>query len=445
VFTLTDNIRSSAEITRYRWDAAAGKHFSVLGVATAQQKIRPVRAWFSLIFPALVATAWCCRAAADGVDTVERAFSATKPLVDLRLRSESVDQDGLPEDASALTLRGRVGFETGEAWGFKLLAEAELLWPLSDDYNDTINGKTQFPIVADPEAYEVNRLQLANTSIPDTTLVLGRQRISYDDQRFVDNVAWRQNEQTFDALRVTNKSVRGLTIDLAYLNQVNRVVGSDSPVGRYTGDNYLANVSYDTPVGKFTGFAYLLDFQEAATDSTATIGVRYAAQRVISGVKLVGFVSYADQQDRAANPLDYSTQYFAAELAGTLKGWTAAAGIEVLGGDGVRGFSTPLATLHKFQGWADKFLTTPVNGIDDRYLSLGYSKKPLGPLDSLSALVVYHLFESERLSLDYGSEANFLLQARWRRFTALLKYADYRADGFATDTRKFWIQLEFAH
>jgi hypothetical protein len=398
-----------------------------------------------LILPALLATAWSCYASAQGWDPAAQAFSTSKPLVDLRMRSESVDQDGMPEDATALTLRGRLGFETGAAWGFKLLAEAELLWPLQDDYNDTINGKTQFPVVADPEAYEVNRLQIANTSIPDTSVVLGRQRISYDDQRFVDNVAWRQNEQTFDALRLTNKSVRGLTIDLVYLNQVNRVVGPDSPVGRYTGDNYLANVSYDTPVGKFTGFAYLLDFEEAASDSTATFGARYSAQRELSGVKLAGFITYADQHDRAANPLDYSDQYFAAELAGTVKAWTATAGIEVLGGDGIRGFSTPLATLHKFQGWADKFLTTPVDGIDDRYFALGFGKKPLGLLDSLSASVVYHDFRSERLSLDYGSEVDLLLQARWRRFAGLLKYADYSADSFATDTQKFWIQLEFQY
>jgi hypothetical protein len=117
----------------------------------------------------------------------------------------------------------------------------------------------------------------------------------------------------------------------------------------------------------------------------------------------------------------------------------------VLGGDGVRGFSTPLATLHKFQGWADKFLTTPVNGIDDRYLALGYGKKGLGLIDSLSASVVYHDFRSERQALDYGSEADLLLVVRWQRFAGLLKYADYSADTFATDTKKFWIQLEFQY
>ena len=42
-------------------------------------------------------------------------------------------------------------------------------------------------------------------------------------------------------------------------------------------------------------------------------------------------------------------------------------------------FQTLLATLHKFQGWADKFLTTPPNGIRDLYGSAGYTlKKAVG-------------------------------------------------------------------
>ena len=48
------------------------------------------------------------------------------------------------------------------------------------------------------------------------------------------------------------------------------------------------------------------------------------------------------------------------------KGWRIGGGYEVLGADdgaALTSFQTPLATLHKFQGWADKFLTTPPNGI----------------------------------------------------------------------------------
>lgn len=79
--------------------------------------------------------------AAEGDSTAANAIAATTPVIDLRLRSESVDQDGLPENAHAVTLRGRLGAESGEAWGFKLLAEVELIWPFDDDYNDTLNGR----------------------------------------------------------------------------------------------------------------------------------------------------------------------------------------------------------------------------------------------------------------------------------------------------------------
>jgi hypothetical protein len=168
----------------------------------------------------------------------------------MRMRYEGVDEDGFSEDANAGTLRGRFGFETGRIWSLSLLAEAELVRALESEYNDTLNGKTQFPVVADPPTDEINRLQLTSTILPDTQLILGRQRIIYDDHRFVGNSGWRQNEQTFDALRVVQRSLDHLTVDFAYVNQVNRVFGKDSPVGRYAGDNYLANVSREFGAGK---------------------------------------------------------------------------------------------------------------------------------------------------------------------------------------------------
>jgi hypothetical protein len=382
---------------------------------------------------------------AGAAQSVAAALRATKPIVDLRLRSEQVEQDGLPEDADALTLRGRLGFETGKAWNWALLAEAELLWPLVTDYNSTVNGKTQFPIVADPESYEVNRLAVVNTSLPGTTLTFGRQAMLQDNQRFVSPADWRQNEQSFDAVRVLIQSVKNLTIDLSYVNQVNRVFGKESPVGRYTGDNYLANIAYQMPVGRIVGFAYLLDFEQAPTDSSTTFGVRYSAEWTLSEVKLAGAAGLARQEDRGNNPLSFSDDYLAAELNATVQHWSLGVGIEVLQGDGVKGFSTPLATLHKFQGWADKFTTTPADGVDDRYVTLGYARKPVGRIDSVSASAVYHRFEAERVSADFGSEIDLLAQAKWKRWSATLKYADYRADGFATDTRKFWAQVDYVY
>jgi hypothetical protein len=216
-------------------------------------------------------------------------------------------------------------------------------------------------------------------------------------------------------------------------------------MGRYTGDNYLANVAYQTPVGRIAGFAYLLDFEQAPTDSSTTLGVRYSGEWTLSEVKLAGAAGLARQEDRGNNPLSFSDDYLAAELNATVQHWSLGVGIEVLQGDGVKGFSTPLATLHKFQGWADKFTTTPADGVDDRYVTLGYARKPVGRIDSVSASAVYHRFEAERVSADFGSEIDLLAQAKWKRWSATLKYADYRADGFATDTRKFWAQVDYVY
>ena len=381
---------------------------------------------------------------ADGLAPVLSAARESKPIVDLRLRSESVDQRGMPEDADAITLRARLGFETGKAWNTNLLAEADLLCPFDTGYNSTVNGKTMFPVVADAETYELNRLQLTNTSVPDTTLTVGRQRINLDDQRFVGNVGWRQNEQTFDSVRVVNKSIASVTVDLAYVDQVNRVFGKDSAAGRYNGANYLANVSYQLPaLGKLTGFAYLLDFREAPRDSSETYGLRFTGERPVRKIKVAWLASYARQQEHANNPLRFEENFYTIELTGTFRQYSLGAGLEVLEGDGVRGFSTPLATLHKFDGWADKFLTTPPNGIERRYLTLGYTTKGVGVLDTLSANAVYHQFQSNRLEIDYGSEVDLQVQAKWHRFNGLLKYADYRADRFATDTTKYWLEINY--
>jgi hypothetical protein len=377
------------------------------------------------------------------------ALAATKPLIDLRMRYESVDQEPLSEEAEAATFRARLGFETGKVWATSLLAEGEFLTPINTDYNSTTNGKANYPVVPDRETYEINRLQLTNLSLPKTTVTLGRQRIVLDDHRFVGNVGWRQNEQTFDALRIVNKSVENITLDASYVEQVNRVFGKESPQGRYEGDTVLANVSYQWPIGKLTGFGYLLDFEAipgvpaAVRDSSKTYGLRFAGEHPVGKVKVGYIASYASQDDYADNPVRFDNDYYLAELSGSIAQYTLGAGLEVLEGDGVKGFTTPLATLHKFQGWVDKFLTTPANGIEDRYVNVGANFKAVGPLDVLSALVSYHSYEAEHIASDYGDEINLQIIAKLKRYTATLKYGDYEADTLFSDTTKYWLQVDY--
>jgi len=394
------------------------------------------------------------------------ALADIKPLVDFRLRSETVDQTPFANEADVTTLRGRLGVEVGKLWDTAFLIEGEGVTPVKGDYrpDSSVASMTTYPVIPDPEGYEINRLQLVNTSIPGTALTLGRQRINLDDQRFMGNSGWRQNEQTYDAFRIVNKSVTNLVVDVGYFNQANRFFGPESPQGRYEGDNFFANLGYQTPIGKLTGFGYLIDLdpltnfpgltvgQAAALNpvraSADTYGVRFAGDRMLGKVKLGYTASYADQQSANDNPLDYSLSYRLAEVNAGYKAFTVGLGQELMEGNGTVGFGTPMGTLHKFQGWADKFLTTPANGMDDRYASVGFATKKLGMFDSFSASVVYHSYETDRMSVDLGNEVDLQLQAKWKRFVATVKYADYSAQSGETpaiyqDTNKLWAQLDF--
>jgi hypothetical protein len=389
-------------------------------------------------------------ASAEESTSIGKAIDAIKPIADTRLRFEDVDPHSASPDAEAVTMRARLGFETGKVWNTTLLAEGEFVWSLDDHYNSTTNGNTQYPVVADPQGSEFNRLQLTNTSIAKTTVTLGRQRINLDDQRFVGNGGWRQNEQTFDAVRLVNRSVSNLIVDLSYLNQVNRVYGTDSVQGRYEGDTALANVSYKFPVGLLTGFGYRVEIDPlagvpaAVRDSSTTVGARFAGEHPLNKRAAIAYAaSYATQQDSASNPLSFDLNYYLAELTGRYDHYSLRVGTEVLQGDGVKGFTTPLATLHPFQGWADKFLTTPANGIDDRYVNGGLTWQHVGPLDSISAQATYHWYDAERGTQSFGSETDAQLLLRWHKFSGLLKYADFRGEGPYTDTSKFWAQLEY--
>ena len=239
--------------------------------------------------------------------------------------------------------------------------------------------------------------------------------------------------------------------DLAYVTQANRVFGKESPQGQYEGDSVLAHVTCQfATIGKLTAFGYWIDIEPlagipaAVDDASETFGLRFEGEQSVEPFKLAYLGSYATQREYADNPLSFDLDYYIVEVTGAYQQYSLGVGFEVLEGDGVKGFTTPLATLHRFQGWADKFLTTPVDGIEDRYVSAGISFKSVGPFDALSALATYHAFNAERTSTDYGSEIDAQVQATRRRFTALLKYADYAADSLLTDTTKFWVQFEYA-
>jgi hypothetical protein len=81
-----------------------------------------------------------------------------KPLADARLRYEHVDQDGLPANADALTLRMRGGLSVGTG-PFAALVEAQGTLAVVDRYGDGLGNGGARPLVADPQNVALYRAQ----------------------------------------------------------------------------------------------------------------------------------------------------------------------------------------------------------------------------------------------------------------------------------------------
>jgi hypothetical protein len=383
-------------------------------------------------------------APASAAETFGQALREGDVIVDLRARYESVEQGGFASEAGALTNRLRAGFQTEPLKGTAFLAEGVLVDDLVEDYNSTINGQTQYPIVADPADFAaINRFALINKSLERTTLTFGRQRILHDDQRFVGNVGWRQNEQTFDGLRAQWGGAK-LKTDLAYASQVNRVFGPDSPQGKWEGDVVLANFGFTLPVGTLSLFDYYLDIDNAAAVSSNTVGLKLTGSKPLGKLTGTYALAFAEQGEAGANAADVDADYNLVEGGLSFPKFGLGLGVEVLGSDGATGFTTPLATLHAFQGWADKFLATPAAGIEDTYLRFSYPLGKRGRFATVAATAVFHDYEADVGGAHFGEELNLQLVARTERMTLTAKYADYRAALLLTDTEKVWVSVDYA-
>jgi hypothetical protein len=377
-------------------------------------------------------------------DTFGEAMRSSKLGVDWRLRHESVDQDGIAATADAVTSRFRGSVTTGEWLVTSLLAEVVLVEDIVGDYNSTVNGQVGYPVVADPADFAaVNRFAFTNKSLPKTTLTVGRQRIALDDHRFVGNVGWRQHEQTFDGLRAS-RAGSIVKMDLTYADQVNRIFGPDSPVGNWHGAIALANFSFATPIGTLTAFDYRLDLDDAPANSSNTIGVKLAGSKPLGGIAGLYTLTLATQRDAGTNPAEVDADNYLLEGGLKFAKLTVSAGYEVLTGNGTTAFQMPLATLHAFQGWADKFLATPADGMRNKYLKLAYQTQAIGPFETLAALAVVHSFDADRGGARYGDELDLSLIARAQQMTFTLKYAAYEADQLFTDTDKLWLSIDYS-
>lgn len=365
------------------------------------------------------------------------ALTSGKASVNLNLRYESVEQDNALEAASALTLRTLLAYDTASYKGFSAKIEMEDTRIVlgQGDYTVGPSGYNvgEYSVIADPEHTELDQgyIQYKNDLF---SARLGRQVITMDGHRFVGHVGWRQDRQTFDGLSAKYAPVRDLSLQYAYITQRNRIFAQDADLDA---KDHLMNAAYKTAYGTVTGYGYLLEVDNDTDNALDTFGVSFAGSTKAAETTILYRAEYASQSSESTTT-DFEVDYLNLEAGAVLSGITAKVGYEVLGSDhGLFGFSTPLATLHKFNGWTDQFLGTPSQGLVDTSVTLAGNAMGGG------WTAVYHKFAADETSDtvdDLGSELNLSYVKKFaKHYTAGIKYAAYSAGDINVDADKLWV------
>lgn len=423
-------------------------------------------------------------------DAFTDALTGGKASGNIRLRYEDVNIDSLTvKDATALTLRSRLGYETAPFHGFTAMLEFEDTHTVAgeDDYAPETTATPPYAAIVDPERTEINRAYIRYRGVSKLDLGLGRQRINLDNQRYLGAVTWRQDEQTFDSFTAKYDGIADWSFYYAYIDHVHGIA-SVKPTYNFdldSSDN-LFNITYSGFVlGKLTAYGYFLDNQEPDTvlrnlapdvnalnpalryKSNDTYGLRFDGAYILPTTlpfRLLYTAEYAKQKLTNPTDVEFKTDY--SLLEGGV-GYATSVGLvsakiaqETLGsdtqGNAMAGFQTPYGTKHLFNGWVDMFLNTPLGGLKDRYATLAADLQPYG----VKLTAMYHKYNEVDGPLtgggarDFGSEWNVqALKQFGANYTLGLKYGKYHADSeIATiigttanvDTSKLWFWGEFA-
>ncbi|MCX6061316.1 MAG: alginate export family protein [Campylobacterales bacterium] len=385
-------------------------------------------------------------------------FSNTKFNGEVRARYENVDvEDSGKKEANAYTVRATLGLETNLLGvnGLSMKVDGTTVQTIGatkyDNDPRTTVGDSRYEAVADPEQTRFTQAYL-QYKLGNTALKAGRQIINLDNERFIGSVDWRQMMQSFDAVTLTNTSVTGLNLTGAYVYSY--ATAFNEPT--WDSKSVILNGSYKiSDMVKVTAYDYMISSEKTAYGSD-TVGLALTGEVPLSIAKINYRAEYAKQGDAtfktvgSAN-VQNDAQYYNLDALSNISGILAGVGYEVLSGttgsDGKTAFSTPLATLHKFNGWADKFLATPTGGLCDASATLGYTTPTLG-----KAMVVYHNYTTDVAmsgKSDLGREWDMLYTNTIpgvKGLNGLIKAAYYQGGDVAgniKDVSKVWLQATY--
>ncbi|NQZ86165.1 MAG: hypothetical protein HRT54_01130 [Colwellia sp.] len=371
--------------------------------------------------------------------------------IGMRTRYQSVDDTWLG-DAKAFTTRINLTstFLLDEANQWQLKVQPNYVFAFNDgDYNSVAVKKNTSPI-PDPEGFNLSKMVLAYDSEENWKVKLGRQNLSFDNERFIGGVDFWQTPQNFDALKFDFNDQMNWHVQYAYSNKVNRIFGKGAKsaiikndvrhddyllgyieqrptneLGEHSINAHLLNVEFKTDNNlTFVAYNYLVENNNQTHFSTNTRGIRINDEFKPSKIKYRYTAEYALQENKYNNPWHYQAWYSLLEASLQYKSHIFQFSQEIFSEDNQHTFITPLGTNHKFQGWADVVSGYDMqSGLRDQYITYR------GRLNKIRWRAVYHKFADYESSVNIGNEFNIELAYRAsRKWEFKLVYAAYKTN-----------------
>lgn len=334
--------------------------------------------------------------------------------------------------ANAVLTRTTVNYLTGTFKGFDAFVQAQYVGPINDHYSPE---NPNYDTVADPESFRFHQAYLAYSGY-DSVGRAGSQEIILDNARFIGDVGWRLNQQSFNGASIANHSVTNLALYYAYTDSINDTSGNIDHDRQYN----LLNAEYQLgESNKVSGFAYLQrNDNDTANEKVDTFGLRSWGKND----SLSHDVMVALQRDA------YYANVFG-EIG--LDSLDLGGGVEYIsgGGNNQERFQTLNGTAHKFNGWADQFLGTG-GGLRGGLIDV-YGQVSASPVENLKLAAIYHYFNTADKTDNgfqgrYGQEIDLLAKYPvCKNFDVITKFAYYKkgdnnVDNFTNDETVFWLR-----
>jgi len=381
-------------------------------------------------------------------ETTLGIFNNVKFSGELRPRYEYAD-DSVNDEANAFTTRFALSVKTGLVGIEGLSAFGQIMAVTNFGYDKYAPEQPGYALIADPQNSRVTQAYL-DYKIGDTSISAGRQMVNLDDQRFIGAVGWRQMPQTFMGYTLKNSSIENLDLMAMYVTDR---YGVTDALTTGTESAFLHAHYNAMPELQLSAYGYLLGHQVFGSD---TYGLMASGK-----IGMFNYIAEAATQQDAS--LDYESNgkpdvdamYFRGDISTTYNGFIFGAAYESLGdADGnTHGFTTPFATLHKWQGFADVFLgytaISNTYGLDDLYGKVGYTNQKYGTL-----LAFYHTFSAQETlpntSDNAGDELDLLYTYNFSNglnFLAKAAFFSGESDSVIAsaqnDVTKYWVQLDY--